>query len=135
MHDAISDLFCTDSPDLIALCTNSRQTWWRWKTGRTDPPVSVVNLLRIVIFGELSHIADGWTGWRFYRGQLYDPAGYAHTPATIETWWWTRQRLDAMRARENQQSQTLPPNATELPSARPAHALGDDIDRRLRADK
>lgn len=78
-------------------------------------------------------LGDDWQGWIFSgaRGALVDPAGYEHTPGTIRGWWWLSQALRDLRRRENQQAKNLPPNVVVLPGARPAHALTDELYRRL----
>lgn len=114
------------------MCTPSRATWWRWKSGRQTPPLAVVNLLRIVVKGELPQGGEPWGRWRFFNGRLYDPAGYEHTPGSIESWFWTRQRLDALRY-EQQRPTTLPPNVARLPTA--ADAITEELHKRLRVEK
>lgn len=85
---------------------------------------------------DLGTIHAAWRDWTFNaRGALVDPAGYEHTPGTIRGWWWLSQALRDLRRRENQQTQTLPPNVAVLPGARPAHALTDELYRRLEAQR
>lgn len=74
-----------------------------------------------------------WRNWSFNTKEcaLVDPAGHEHTPATIRAWFWLAQQLQALRARENQLMHILPPNIAVLPGARPAHALTEELYRRL----
>lgn len=129
----LTDLLHRATPAARALCTDCRSTWWRWCRDRVSAPPAVRNLLRIVVGGDLSHFGPAWEGWLFNvkRGALVDPAGYEHTPATIRAWFWLAQQLQALRARENQLMQILPPNVAVLPGARSAHALTDELYRRL----
>lgn len=131
MDDA--DLLHLATPAARALCTDCRSTWWRWCRDRAPVPLAVRNLLRIVVGGDLRHFGHDWRDWLFNvkRGALVDPSGYEHTPGTIRAWWWLAQHLQALRARENQLIQILPPNVAVFPGARPAHALADELYRRL----
>lgn len=128
MDDA--DLLHLATPSIRALCTDCRSTWWRWRRDRASVPLAVRNLLRIVVGGDLPHFGPAWEGWRFNvkRGALVDPAGYEHTPGTIRAWWWLAQHLQSLRARENQLIQT---NVVAFPGARTAHALTEELYRRL----
>lgn len=133
--DHTLDLFTFATPEAIALCTSSRETWWRWKTGRVRAPRAVLNLLRIVVHGELPQGGSDWEGWRFIQGSLFDPAGYAHTPATIGAWFWTAQELQELRRRENMAARELPAGVVQLPSSRRAHAITDELGKRLEAQR
>lgn len=82
----------------------SRRTWTRWLKGTSRIPTAVILLARI-LSGSLDELHPTWQGWTINRrtGELVDPEGIAHTPATIRTWHWTAQQLSALRAEENQQ--------------------------------
>ncbi len=95
-----------DDRDLLSYCPHelraalaNRTTWHRWRTGQSRIPRAVILLLQILIGGTLPF--PEWEGWRWHAGALVDPAGVVHTPRTIEAWHWTRQELQALRAREN----------------------------------
>ena len=118
-------------PEAQRLCTPCRSTWWRWRAGKTRAPVAVLNLLRLLVGGELPHAGPAWSGWKFKNGQLYDPAGTGHTPTTILSWWWTAQRLQAQRADENRFTQAMPANVVILDLARPAHRITAELNRRI----
>lgn len=133
----ILNLLRRATPAARALCTDCRTTWWRWCRDRVPVPVSVRNLLGIVVGGDLSHFGPAWRDWSFNakRGALVDPAGGEHTPASIRAWWWLGQELQGLRGRENQRAQILPPNVAVLPIARPAHAITEELYRRLEGAK
>lgn len=131
MDQAAADLFLYATPEAIALCTRSRSTWSRWRRGVTSAPRSVITLLRIVVNGELLQGGPAWHGWTFKRGALCDPSGYEHTPASIQAWHWIAQQLQASRAKENERAAALPANAVQHPSARAAHALTEELYRKL----
>lgn len=131
MDEQQKDLLRLAGDTARALCTPCRATWWRWRTGKTRVPLAVLNLLRILTQGELPQGGPAWTGWRFVRGALVDPAGVEHTPATITAWWWTAQKLQLRRAEENELAQRLPANVVQLEHARPAHRLTAALGRRL----
>lgn len=135
MDPLTHDLFLCATPDAVALCTRSRSTWWRWLHGKASAPLSVISLLRIVVRGEIPHGGQNWSGWVFRRGKLCDPSGYEHTPASIQAWHYIAQQLQAIRAKENARAAALPTNATQHPSARPAHALTDELYRRLEGER
>lgn len=116
------DLLLFATPETIALCTDCRQTWWRWRTGRAKPPRAVFNLLRIVSHGELPHGGDAWNGWRFLRGRLIDPSGHEHTTGSISAWWWLAQELQALRHAEN---------LSTPPRVRIGHALTAELHTRI----
>lgn len=129
----VYDMLRRANPELRNLCGVHRSTWHRWMTGRGRVPSAVVALLRIVIAGELPQGGEPWVGWRLVGGQLYDPAGIAHTPGTILAWHWIRQELQDLRARENRAlPDELPVNVRSLPAARRAHALTGELHRRLK---
>lgn len=115
------------------LCTPSRATWWRWSTGKTRVPVAVLVLLRLLVAGELPQGGKPWAGWRFNlkRGCLTDPQGVEHTPETILAWWWTARRLQERRREENEILRDPPANVVLLDSARPAHRITRELNRRL----
>lgn len=64
--------------------------------------------------------------------RLYDPEGTAHTPGTIQAWHWTRQELQAWRARENAAlPEDLPENVKPLPNRQRAAELTKETHRRI----
>lgn len=125
------DLLHSATPDMIALCTPSRETWWRWKTGKVRVPTAVINLLRLIIERRILYAGPEWDGWHFMRGKLVDPLNREHTPQSITAWDVIAQRLQAMRATENRLAGELPGNVVLLGSARRAHALTDELQARL----
>ena len=124
------DLLHTAPASARALTGASRATWSRWMRGRSRVPTATLNLLRILISGELPQGGATWAGWRFQNGRLFDPAGQWHTPASIEAWHWTRQELQDGRATENA-SDAAGVNVVRFPGRRSAHAVTAETYRRL----
>lgn len=59
----------------------TRSTWRRWKAGTANPPPATVELIRIMALGEPP--AEGWHGFTFTAGALYDDYGNKHTLGDI----------------------------------------------------
>lgn len=116
-----------DQAQALGILGVSRRTWRRWLSGRARIPRSAYELGR-VLTGNLSIFDATWTGWRFVKGALYDPAGTAHTHATIATWHWTARRLQALRAEENTTDRDMGDNVVSL---RRAHRLTASIAARV----
>lgn len=126
------DLLKRAGEDARALLGVNRATWSRWRRGKSRVPLAVLNLLRIVVAGELPQGGKDWHGWRFLDGRLYDPSGQWHTPRTIAAWHWVRQELQSLRAKENTEApDDLPANVLPLPSHRRAHQLTAELYSRL----
>ena len=60
-----------------------RRTWRRWESGNARIPYAAYELLRIIAAGELPRGAEGWEGFRFFRGLLYTPEGAELTPGDL----------------------------------------------------
>lgn len=114
-----------DQAQALGILGISRRTWRRWLSGRARIPRSAYELGR-VLSGDTE--IYGWTGWRFMKGALYDPAGTAHTRASIATWHWTARRLQALRAEENTTGTDTGGNVVSL---RRAHRLTAEIGARV----
>lgn len=69
--------------DLRYLFTASAVTFWRWRTGRSRPPVCAVALAQILVNGELPHGGDAWAGWRFQNEMLISPEGDSYTVGDV----------------------------------------------------
>lgn len=80
----------------------SRRTWNRWMDGKCRIPRAVVELAHILVNGDLGAIDPAWNGWHVARGKLWDHGTDGHTPGSIRVWWWTWQRLAALRPRRTQ---------------------------------
>lgn len=105
----------------------SRRTWRRWMDGSSRIPFAVVYLARLLVAGELPHGGEAWRGWTLKRtGELVDPEGVTHTPATIVTWHWMAGELSALRAEENQRGKIQ-----RLRTGRDGQALTRELHRRL----
>lgn len=104
----------------------SRRTWRRWMRGETRIPPAVVTLARI-LSGSLDELHPEWAGWILNRrtGELVDPEGVAHTPASVRAWHWTAGELSALRGRENQT------NIRRLKTGNDGAALTRELHRRL----
>ena len=110
----------------------SRRTWSRWLSGQTRIPEAVVRLARLLVAGEVGELGTAWAGWKMLHGQLYDPEGVGHTPASVQAWHWTKENLVEQRGRENLAApEVLPQNVHPLPAFRRAHVLTDDAHARL----
>ena len=103
----------------------SRRTWRRWMAGETRIPVHVVRLARI-LSGELAEIAPAWNGWRLVGGELVDPEGVCHTPASVRAWHWTRLELQLLRGEENQREKV-----SRIRTGRDAQVVTLELHRRL----
>lgn len=93
--------------------------------GEARIPASVVALARI-LQGELGGIAPAWSGWHLADGQLVDPDGVTHSPASIQAWHWTTQQLQALRGEENQRE-----NIQRIRTGRDAQVVTLEMHRRL----
>lgn len=83
MTEEEKDLLRFAPPEARTLCGVDRRTWERWRRGRHRIPRAVLELLRILTLGELPQGGDAWTGWRFWRGELYAPNGWHFTPGEL----------------------------------------------------
>lgn len=115
-------------PDARRFVGVNRGTWSRWLAGKSRVPCAVYNLLRVLVAGEILH--EGWEGWTLRNGELHDPSGQRHTPATILAWHWTRQELMAARRDENQ-SAGVGENVVRFPGRRSASNITTELYRRL----
>lgn len=123
-----TDLLRFAPPQARALVGVNRATWHRWISGTSRVPVAAINLLRIVVGGELPH--TDWDGWRLRDGKLFDPSGQWHTPSTITAWHWARQELQAARREENQ-SAGAGGNVVIFPGRRSAANITAELNRQL----
>lgn len=99
--------------------------------GAVRIPHAVVLLAKILAGGELVQGGEEWRGWIINRrGELVDPQGTAHTPASIQSWHWCAQQLQALRGEENQKEKV-----TRIRTGHDAHVITLEMHRRLQEVK
>lgn len=77
----ILNFYPISETDAYKLAKVDRRTWARWKSGQANPPAAVVDLIKLYALGELP--SPAWSGFRLVNGLLFDPSGFAYTPADV----------------------------------------------------
>lgn len=75
-----------------------RTTLLRWERGQVRIPTRTHHLLRELL-GHLPGTDGQWSGWRFWKGRLFNPAGDSWSPGEVEARHWHLQLIDSLQRR------------------------------------